>query len=109
MMCNKHNHQKTNHKTWRFIFGLPLILAFITLAGYVFMLLWNSVVVDIFNIKMITYWQSIGLLLISKLIFGGFHHNHCGFGHRMMHRRYCFKPEIDDLSNPKESEEKNKE
>ena len=45
-----------------FLLGLP----------WVVMMLWNHVVVDIFEIKTITYFQAAGLFLLGRLLFGNF-------------------------------------
>jgi hypothetical protein len=46
-----------------------LILA---LFGFVVKWLWNSLLPDIFGVKAITYWQGLGLLVLGRLLFGGF-------------------------------------
>jgi len=47
----------------------PLLIA---LFGYVVMLLWNWLIPDLFNGPVIDFWQTLGLLLLSKILFGGF-------------------------------------
>lgn len=44
--------------------------------------LWNWLVPDVFGWSVITYWQATGLLVLSKILFGGFggggkHKCHC--------------------------------
>lgn len=41
------------------------------LIGWVVMLLWNNVLAAVTSVKIITYWQALGLLLLSKILFGG--------------------------------------
>ena len=55
------------------------IAAFVLLAitgifvvGFVTMLLWNWLVPVLFNGPVVTIWQALGLLLLSKLLFWGF-------------------------------------
>lgn len=48
------------------------ILAFI-LFGFVAMWLWNWLMPAIFGLKTITFWQAVGLVILGKLLFGGFH------------------------------------
>lgn len=57
----------------KFIF-LPFVgLAFLALATWAVMLLWNHVLVDVVPaVKIINYWQAGGLLLLSKILFSGF-------------------------------------
>jgi hypothetical protein len=41
--------------------------------------LWNWLMPSIFGLRLITYWQAMGLLVLSKLLLGGFHkHGHGG-------------------------------
>lgn len=46
-------------------------------AGFtlVVMLLWNSLIPSIFGLGIISFWQALGLLVLSRLLFGGFGHN----------------------------------
>lgn len=37
------------------------------------MTLWNHLLPEILDIKSITYWQAMGILVLSKILFGGFH------------------------------------
>ena len=38
----------------------------------VVMLLWNNVLSVVLNISQVTFWQAAGILLLSKILFGGF-------------------------------------
>lgn len=51
------------------IFGL----AFVFLGGLLVMLLWNAILPSvILSVGKLNYWQAIGLLILSKILFGGF-------------------------------------
>lgn len=56
----------------KIIFFIILFIVFILLFGYAFMWLWNWLMPDIFGLTTLTYWQAIGLLILAKLVFGGF-------------------------------------
>lgn len=45
---------------------------FIGVAGLVVMRLWNWLAPVLFGWHLITFWQALGLLLICKILFGGF-------------------------------------
>ena len=47
----------------------PVVIA---LVSFVVMNLWNALMPPIFGLHTITFWQSLGLLLLSKILFGGF-------------------------------------
>lgn len=36
------------------------------------MWLWNALLPEILGVKAITYWQAMGILVLSKILFGGF-------------------------------------
>lgn len=63
-----------------------LAIAAIAALSYVVMLLWNHVVVSLADgIHAIDYYHAVGLLILSRILFGGFrgrhgHHRHCGDG-----------------------------
>lgn len=55
-------------------FILKAVLGFIAMfiiVGLVVMYLWNWLMPDIFGLTSITLWQAYGLLLLSKILFGG--------------------------------------
>ena len=69
---------------WIFFVG-PLALAvFIWIGGEVVMLLWNWLLPMLFGWKQITLWQALGLLLLSRILFGNFGHGH---GHGSDHSK----------------------
>ena len=45
---------------------------FITLAGFVVMRLWNWLTPGLFGWHTISFWQALGILILSKILFGGF-------------------------------------
>lgn len=47
-------------------------LAAITLFGFGLMYLWNWLVPDLFHGPVIGFWQALGLLVLSKVLFSGF-------------------------------------
>lgn len=62
-----------------------IVIAGIAALGWVIMLLWNCLLPDLFvGVKPIGYWQALGILLLSKILFGGFH----GHGRWKAHHRH---------------------
>jgi len=78
----------------RWIRKAPIAIAIAALAITIFstvtMLLWNSVVVGIFHLAAITFWQAAGLLVLSKILFGGFR-GRGGFGGWRMRKQMWHK------------------
>ncbi|MDR0811591.1 MAG: hypothetical protein LBN23_04905 [Paludibacter sp.] len=62
-----------------FIIGAAFVAAF----GYVVMLLWNWLVPTVIGWNAVSYWQALGLLVLSKIFFGfgGLH-----FGNKRGHK-----------------------
>lgn len=52
-----------------FVFGVVAVFGL----SAIVMLLWNYAVVPVFNANPLTYWQAIALLVLSKILLGGFH------------------------------------
>jgi hypothetical protein len=52
--------------------------------GFVVMGLWNGLLPPLFGFKAIHFWQAVGLLVLSRILFGGFHGHH---GHGFRHRQ----------------------
>jgi hypothetical protein len=49
------------------------MIAMVFAAGAAVMLLWNVLMPELFGLVAITYWQAIGLLILTRLLTGGFH------------------------------------
>jgi len=47
-------------------------IVLIAVLGFVVMSLWNSLMPPLFGLHLIHFWQAVGLLLLSKILFGGF-------------------------------------
>jgi len=78
---------KTRGKSFwikRAIFIPIAIAAGVFIFGSAVMLLWNNLLPALFGIKTITFWQAIGLIILSKILFGGFRGGH---GHHRCHDR----------------------
>jgi hypothetical protein len=48
-----------------------LFVAVLVGLGFVVMGLWNWLMPSLFGLKLISYWQAVGLLILSKILFGG--------------------------------------
>lgn len=61
-----------------FYFGKFIILglAFLALFTCVVMLLWNWLVPELFSGPVVTYWQTLGILVLSKILLSGFGHRY---------------------------------
>jgi hypothetical protein len=78
-----------------------LVTLFFTVFGWLFMQLWNHVVPDVFTLKPINYWQALGLLVISRILFGG--RPGFGGGRRRWHWRHRMRAKWERMT-PEERE-----
>jgi hypothetical protein len=50
-----------------FLVALTGGIVFAFLFGYIGMLLWNEIVVSLFGLPVVTYWQMFGLMVLVRL------------------------------------------
>jgi Ca2+/H+ antiporter, TMEM165/GDT1 family len=86
-------------KRYRFVRGLKFVLfaaLFVTVLGFVVMSLWNWLMPALFGWHLINFWQAVGVLVLSKILFGGFRGHpgrHLYWRRRMMERWEQMTPE----------------
>ena len=76
-------------------------IAIVTLFTFVTQQLWNWLIPGLFNGPSLTFWQTAGLLILSKILFsgiGGKHHGH--------HRGYYWKRKLHNKFSSMTSEER---
>ena len=62
---------KLRRRTKRAIYGLSIVLLTIAVVGLFVMLLWNALIPDLFDGPTLSYWQAVGILLLSHLLLRG--------------------------------------
>jgi hypothetical protein len=65
-----------SHICMALLIGAALIVVF----GSAVMYLWNAVMPALLGVAHITFWHALALLLLARILVGGFHRG--GFGHR---------------------------
>ena len=73
------------------------MLAFGTVLTAVVMWLWNWLLPELFGLTTITFWQALGILVLSKILFGGWMHKKGGKDH-------CHSPGSWKQLNPDEQQ-----
>ena len=61
-------------KVWA-LRGLKIVFFVVLIAlalSFVVMSLWNWLMPSLFGLRLITFWQALGLLVLSKILLGGF-------------------------------------
>lgn len=69
------------------ILGTFAFVGFAILFGWVVMLLWNWLMPMLFGITTVNFWQAVGIIILAKILFGGFG----GHGHKS-DKRHRKKP-----------------
>jgi hypothetical protein len=87
-------------KFWPLFILLPIV--FVAALGYGVMYLWNWLMPVIFGLTTITFWQAVGLFVLSKILFSGFggmkgkqgrRNNQCTPKNRMFDKFKMMSPE----------------
>jgi Ca2+/H+ antiporter, TMEM165/GDT1 family len=66
-------HMKRGFRPWKVLMFLLIGTAALLIFGYVVMGLWNAILPAVLHVGTISFWQALGILLLSKILFGGFH------------------------------------
>jgi Ca2+/H+ antiporter, TMEM165/GDT1 family len=84
------------HRILRVVKVLGIVLVAVTAFSFAVMWLWNRLMPVIFGLHAISFWQALGLLVLSKILFGGFR-GRPGFGRdwrmRLIQRWESMTPE----------------
>ena len=85
-------------------FFIPLVITGLFAISAVIMLLWNWIIPVVSSLSPLTYWQAMGLFILSRILFGGlkFHRHHRGFHsmrkyHMQQHERFMEMSEEEKL------------
>jgi hypothetical protein len=94
-------------KKFKFLMILKIIggiILFVPLFIFGTMYLWNWLVPTLFHGPVITFWQTIGLIVLSKILFGGFgkkmgghHDRHHNWKQRMNEKMGNMSPEEKEM------------
>ncbi|MBD1393825.1 hypothetical protein [Mucilaginibacter glaciei] len=76
-------------------FGVAAILA---LVSFVVMQLWNNLLPDILHVGTITFWQAMGIFILSKILFGFGGKGGRGGGAPWMRRKQMMEEKFRDMS-----------
>ena len=97
---------KKKHKGFKIFAMIGIGIGIVALVTFVVMLLWNWLIPSIFtNGPEITYWQALGILILSKILFGGFKHHHPPF---LVAKKEAWKQKIRERWNCMDEDRKAK-
>ena len=78
----------------KLFFLVPIVILFGL--AFIVMWLWNAILPEVMYVKTVTYWQAMGILVLSKILFGGF--SKCGKQSSGMQKRH-FINKIKNMSS----------
>ena len=82
------------NKKWIFFVAPPGVVLFVTLFGFIVKWLWNWLLPAIFTgAHLITFWQALGLLLLTRILFGSWHGGNGGKHRRRKEQWEAMTPE----------------
>ena len=90
---------------WKIRFA-AMAIVFAAAIGLVVMLLWNWLMPTLFSLPELTYLQAVGLLILSKILLGGFSKGHRGGGHPYW--RWKYKQKWEKMSDEEREQFKRK-
>jgi len=64
------------HVLAKMVAGICFVALFALLFGWLAERLWNWLMPMLFSLKTITFWQAFGLVVLAKILFGGFGQGH---------------------------------
>ncbi len=85
----------------KFLLFIPLLALGILVFGGIVMLLWNNVLAVVLNVSTVTFWQALGILALSKILFSS-------FGGGRYRRNYYWKQRMEEKWANMTPEEKEK-
>ncbi len=89
-----------------YVFAPLALLAmaiFVSVGGFVIRELWNWLLPGLFGWKMITFWQALGLLVLCRILFGGWGGHGMGRGHARQRIRERMREKWEQMT-PEERE-----
>ena len=97
-----------NQHRWgkrRFLF-IPIFITGLFVISGIVMLLWNAVLPNISGLSPLNYWQAMGVLVLSRILFSGFrfgaHH-----GHRPPFMHPSFRDKLMNMSDEEREQFRN--
>ena len=70
-MFHRNKHRRHRRPGPRGLFFLLVAAGAIAFFGFIVMTLWNAILPPVTGVQPLSYWQAVGLLILSRILFGG--------------------------------------
>lgn len=83
---------------WIYKIGKGILIAAVAAAvlGFAVMLLWNALIPDLFHGPVLTFWEAVGLLVLSHILFRGWGRH--SFGRHNSHWKKRFEEKLASMT-----------
>jgi hypothetical protein len=78
--------EKKSSRPTRVLLFILLGIAAVLIFSSIVMLLWNNILAEVVNVSTITFGQALGILVLSKILFGGWRGGWGGERHHWKNR-----------------------
>lgn len=78
--------ERRSFRATRVLLFILLAIAAVIIFGSIVMLLWNNILADVLKISTISFGQALGILVLSKILFGNFRGGWGGGRHHWKNR-----------------------
>ena len=72
MFNSQPNNGKTRRHPWKYLFFPLIATGVVLLLGMAVQYLWNAILPAAIGVGTLTFWHAVGLLVLCRLLFGGF-------------------------------------
>lgn len=66
---------KILHIAGHVVIGVVFAVIFALVFALFVQFIWNAVMPELFGLNTVNFWQAFGIIILAKLLFGGFGHN----------------------------------
>jgi len=71
-MFKNNNFSSGKFKPIKVLFFILVFVVVFSALSFVVMFLWNAILPEVTEVKPLNFWQAAGLLILAKILFGGF-------------------------------------
>ena len=75
-------------RVWKVLAFAGFVIVGLAVLSLLVMLLWNALLPSLFGVRPLHYLQAVGLLVLSRVLFGGLRGHHGRWGHRGWRERW---------------------